>query len=277
MPAPPSVTPWTVADRRGGAVLTRVAVTVALVPALLALLSAFLLAGAAAARATGAAWQSPIGTASSPTRVLRPFVAPTGPYGPGHRGADLSAAPGAAVQAAGPGVVSFAGPVAGRGVVAVVHADGMRTTYEPVDPLVHRGQRVARGQVLARVARGPRHCGAVTCLHWGAITADGRYLDPMTLLAHRTVVLLPVPARPQPAAALVGGRQGGGTLTGPDRSAVRGPPSGPGADRAPALAGRQVSVGATAGVAAAVGGTSLLVRRGRRSPRRRVGRSAPTR
>src|SRR3954453_1199592 len=43
--------------------------------------------------------------------VTRPFEAPLGPFGPGHRGVDLAAAPGAPVLAAGPGVVAFAGMV----------------------------------------------------------------------------------------------------------------------------------------------------------------------
>jgi murein DD-endopeptidase MepM/ murein hydrolase activator NlpD len=64
--------------------------------------------------------------------VTRSFQAPDGRYGAGHRGVDLAATPGQQVLAAGPGVVVFAGTVAGCGVVAVDRDGGLRTTYEPV-------------------------------------------------------------------------------------------------------------------------------------------------
>ena len=52
---------------------------------------------------------------------------------------DLGGAPGRPVLAAGDGVVVFAGMVAGRPVVSIDHADGLRTTYEPVAPAVGGG------------------------------------------------------------------------------------------------------------------------------------------
>src|SRR5947209_1444726 len=63
--------------------------------------------------------------------VVRAFAPPPRPWLPGHRGVDLGAAPGTIVRAAGAGTVSFAGRVAGRGVVSVAHPGGLRTTYEP--------------------------------------------------------------------------------------------------------------------------------------------------
>src|SRR5690349_229055 len=53
--------------------------------------------------------------------VVTPFEQPSNEYGPGHRGVDLAAFPGQQVLAAGPGVVVFAGAVAGQGVVSIDH------------------------------------------------------------------------------------------------------------------------------------------------------------
>jgi murein DD-endopeptidase MepM/ murein hydrolase activator NlpD len=92
---------------------------------------------------------------------------------------DLGGVGGQHVLAAGPGTVAFAGLVAGRGVVTVAHAGGLRTTYEPVTPEVKPGEAVAAGDQLGALATGS-HC-TVTCLHWGALRGDV-YVDPLTLL-----------------------------------------------------------------------------------------------
>jgi murein DD-endopeptidase MepM/ murein hydrolase activator NlpD len=118
--------------------------------------------------------------------VVRPFEPPARPWLPGHRGIDLGAPPGATVRSAGPGVVAFAGMVAGRPVVSVEHAGGLRTTYEPVQPVVVAGQRVAAGTPLGTLLAG--HGGA---LHWGLKRGDV-YLDPLSLLGLARVRLLPL-------------------------------------------------------------------------------------
>src|SRR5690606_25910030 len=91
--------------------------------------------------------------------VVRGWEPPAGPYGPGHRGVDLAAAPGAEVLAAAAGRVSFAGEVAGRGVVSVELAGTgdppLRTTYEPVRPLVAKGDEVTAGQAVAVLEASP--------------------------------------------------------------------------------------------------------------------------
>ena len=92
--------------------------------------------------------------------VTRPFDPPPGPYAAGHRGVDLGGVPGSPVLAAGAGVVVFAGMVAGRPVVSIDHADGLRTTYEPVDPSVAAGQVVARGSPIGTLAGRPRRVPA---------------------------------------------------------------------------------------------------------------------
>jgi murein DD-endopeptidase MepM/ murein hydrolase activator NlpD len=121
--------------------------------------------------------------------VVRPFQLPRGPYGPGHRGVDLGGVADEPVLAAADGVVSFVGWVATRGVVAVTHAGGLRTTYEPVRPEVTTGQRVRRGEEVARLMPGHDGCAAA-CLHWGARRGDD-YLDPLWLLSTHRVRLLP--------------------------------------------------------------------------------------
>jgi murein DD-endopeptidase MepM/ murein hydrolase activator NlpD len=114
--------------------------------------------------------------------VLVGFAPPPLPWLPGHRGVDLAAAPGQVVRAAGAGTVVWAGPLAGRGVVSIQHADGLRTTYEPVDPTVAEGDVVGGGDPVATLGTGSTHCGGVpSCLHWG-LRRGHDYLDPLTLL-----------------------------------------------------------------------------------------------
>jgi hypothetical protein len=129
--------------------------------------------------------------------VARWFEPPRTRYGAGHRGVDLSAAPGTPVLAAGAGRVSYAGLLAGRGVVVVVHGE-LRTTYEPLTASVRVGQLVTAGAVLGRLSTFG-HCPA-GCLHWGLLRA-AVYLDPLQLLRRGPSRLLPVP--PSAAAALL--------------------------------------------------------------------------
>ncbi|WP_225920652.1 peptidoglycan DD-metalloendopeptidase family protein [Pseudonocardia oceani] len=123
--------------------------------------------------------------------VRTPFRAPEHAYGPGHRGVDLAGAPGQAVLAARGGTVVFAGPVGGRSLVSVQHDDGLRTTYEPVEPAVTAGAVVGAGAVLGVL--GPGHPGCPGCLHWGVRRDRTEYLDPLVLLRPPRVRLLPVP------------------------------------------------------------------------------------
>ncbi|EFL22904.1 LOW QUALITY PROTEIN: M23 peptidase domain protein, partial [Streptomyces himastatinicus ATCC 53653] len=116
--------------------------------------------------------------------VLRAWRPPPTPWAAGHRGVDLAGGAGQAVRAAAAGRVSFAGPVAGRGVLTIeLSGTGdppLRTSYEPVRATVSRGARVTAGQVVGVMEAGPFHCPAA-CLHWGLRRGD-RYLDPLSLL-----------------------------------------------------------------------------------------------
>ncbi|MBQ1096648.1 M23 family metallopeptidase [Streptomyces sp. b94] len=142
--------------------------------------------------------------------VLRGWEPPATPYGPGHRGVDLAAVDGTPVRAVAAGRVSFAGRVAGRGVVSLeLTGTGdppLRTTYEPVEVSVKKGDEVAAGEVLGTVRPTGSHCAA--CLHWGLLRGDV-YLDPLALLPPWLLDggpsrLLPVLGVPFPGAA--GGR-----------------------------------------------------------------------
>ncbi|WYY09697.1 M23 family metallopeptidase [Gordonia hydrophobica] len=127
--------------------------------------------------------------------VTRPFDPPAKRWLPGHRGVDLGAHTEAAVLAARAGTVTFAGPVAGRPVVSVLHSDGVTTTYEPVTPRVRRGEHVVTGQVIGYLDTGHDGCTASACLHWGAKLGSGRtatYLNPLGLLGLLRVRLKPV-------------------------------------------------------------------------------------
>ena len=134
-----------------------------------------------------AAWTAPV---DGVLQVTRPFDPPAQRWGAGHRGVDLAAAPGTPVRAAGDGVVLFAGLVAGRPVVSVAHAGGLRTTYEPVAPAVGAEQRISAGTVLGTLAPGHAGCPATACLHWGLLRGQ-TYLDPLLLLRPPRLRLLP--------------------------------------------------------------------------------------
>ena len=121
--------------------------------------------------------------------VLARFAPPATRYGEGHLGVDLAAAPGVSVRSAGAGVVRFAGVVAGRGVVVIVHPDGLSTEYEPLAVSVHAGQGVHAGQVIGRLSGAHRSCAPASCLHWGARRGEA-YLDPTSLLRPLGVVRL---------------------------------------------------------------------------------------
>ena len=124
-------------------------------------------------------------TAPPPTRVecyapvvdaavTDPFRAPAQRWLSGNRGLTFSPSIGQPVHAAAAGEVTFAGPVARRLHVTVLHANGLRTSYSYLDDhVVVKGQRVRRGQLLG-------HTGAE--FHLGLRDGDV-YLDPALLFA----------------------------------------------------------------------------------------------
>lgn len=136
--------------------------------------------------------------------VMQGFSPPPHPYAPGHRGVDLAGHAGQQVRAALAGTVGFAGSIAGKPVVTVLHG-GRRTTYEPVVASVSRGYEVAAGAVLGRLVVTDSHCFPGACLHWGLIQGTGpeeEYADPLTLVGGGPVRLLPL-WREEPVSARV--------------------------------------------------------------------------
>lgn len=138
--------------------------------------------------------------------VVHGFDPPDDPWGAGHRGVDLAGLPGQVVRAGLGGRVTFAGRLAGRGVVVVDHG-GTRTTYEPVAATVRVGDRVGTGDPVGVLEPAPSHCAPRSCLHWGWLQGE-TYLDPLDLVGARRVRLLPwegLPPAPLPASTLPGG------------------------------------------------------------------------
>jgi hypothetical protein len=134
--------------------------------------------------------------------IVRPFDPPASRFGAGHLGVDLAAPAGTSVHAAGPGVVAFAGSVAGALHVVVAHAGNLRTSYSFLATIgVRRGERVASDDAVGTSGGvGMGHDGSV--LHFGLRSGD-TYIDPMLLLRPvdlATVVhLVPTTLPPRPA------------------------------------------------------------------------------
>lgn len=168
-------------------------------------------------------------------RVPRGWDPPPQRWAPGHRGVDLAARPGQAVRAVADGKVSFAGKVAGSGVVSIELAGTgkppLRTTYQPVRPSVHKGEAVKAGETVGTLVRG-EHCPHMPCLHWGLLRGD-RYLDPLSLLPASLLGgrsrLLPVFGVPVPGVRRGQGQARGKDVTAAPLAAAPAAVAGPGA------------------------------------------------
>ena len=122
--------------------------------------------------------------------VVESFNPPASQWAAGHRGVDLLGEKQQPVNAAQEGTITFAGLLAGRGVVVVSHGE-TRTTYEPVAANVEVGDVVLAGQTIGTLRTFGSHCWPRTCLHWGLLEGD-TYLNPLTLVAAGPVRLLPL-------------------------------------------------------------------------------------
>lgn len=98
-----------------------------------------------------------------------------------HGGTDIAAVVGTPVHAAAPGVVRLVDDMFySGGTLFLDHGAGWMTTYFHLDEvLVKQGQRVARGQLVARVGKTGRVTGPH--LHWGLQWLRSR-VDPLQLV-----------------------------------------------------------------------------------------------
>ena len=149
-------------------------------------LAALAMTGVLPATMSDANWLWPM----EPRNVAREFVPPPEPWSAGHRGIDIRGDQGALIIAVADGTVHFAGTIVDRGVVSIAHADGHTvTSFEPVQPLVARGDRVRTGQPIATLEGV--HAGCGSCLHFG-VRIDDEYRDPLNWLVLERPVLLPI-------------------------------------------------------------------------------------
>jgi murein DD-endopeptidase MepM/ murein hydrolase activator NlpD len=150
-------------------------------------------ARAPAAVTAGAGWSWPLHPEPA---VLRAFDPPARPWLSGHRGVDLGAESfGAPVTAPASGTVSFAGVVVDRPVITIDHGNGLRSSFEPVQSELVKGDRLAAGGTLGKIL--PGHCGPAPCVHWGVRRGED-YVNPLAFVMDlRPSVLLP-PLDPAP-------------------------------------------------------------------------------
>jgi murein DD-endopeptidase MepM/ murein hydrolase activator NlpD len=130
------------------------------------------------------------GTLAWPLRgpIVRGYEQPSNPYASGHRGIDIGAPVGTPVKAAAPGVVHFAGKVAGSLFVSIDHDGGLQTTYSWVSEIdTKKGATVQKGDVIALSGTGHPGSTEPTHLHFG-VKKDGEYVDPMLYLGAIDVV-----------------------------------------------------------------------------------------
>ena len=120
--------------------------------------------------------------------VVRGYEQPSNPYASGHRGIDIGSPVGTPVKAAAPGVVHFAGKVAGSLFVSIDHDGGLQTTYSWVSEVdTKKGASVQKGDVIALSGTGHPGSTEPTHLHFG-VKRNGDYVDPMLYLGAIDVV-----------------------------------------------------------------------------------------
>ena len=143
------------------------AATLALAALLLGLVSAPSTAQEAPAR------QVVFYSAPMHTAVIDPFRPPAHIGASGNRGLEYGNSDNQVVAAAAPGYVFFAGAVAGRNAITILHDDGVRTTYTGLLEIwVVDGMMVNQHSAIAMASSG---------FHFGARIND-HYLDPQILL-----------------------------------------------------------------------------------------------
>jgi murein DD-endopeptidase MepM/ murein hydrolase activator NlpD len=117
-------------------------------------------------------------------RRMDPFTGQTAM----HKGVDFAARPGSPIRATADGVVTAATTCAGYGLmVEIDHGDGLHSRYAHcMAALVKPGDRVKRGEIIARVGSSGRSSGS-HC-HY-EILRNGLQLDPMNFVLPGDVVV----------------------------------------------------------------------------------------
>jgi murein DD-endopeptidase MepM/ murein hydrolase activator NlpD len=134
-------------------------------------------AGAALSWDAGSRWFSP----PVRGRLSRGFQAGGWPGGLSHPGLDIACEAGEPVQAAAGGTVLFSGRTERYGeLVLIQHQDGLVSGYGHLSRALPRpGERLARGALVGRVAKGPE--GQGSHLHF-SVQREGRPIDPVFVL-----------------------------------------------------------------------------------------------
>lgn len=120
-----------------------------------------------------------------PLKIGRAFAPPEHDWLSGHRGVDLCPGVGTEIRAPAAGTVIYAGRLNDRDLVSIQLPNGLRTSFEPLDVRVSKGQFVQAGKVLGQLAPGHDE----NCLHWGVRTAEGKYLNPLRFVVGRPRLL----------------------------------------------------------------------------------------
>lgn len=142
----------------------------------------------------GNAFIWPVQTIDADPPLGETFDNPPEPWLPGHRGVDILAQTGTELLAPSDGRIAFAGSVAGKSVVTIIHADDLSTTYEPARTWLPVGRAVEEGTPFATLEGHSDHCDG-TCLHWGLRRNRGaamHYLDPVRQVHRQRIVLKPL-------------------------------------------------------------------------------------
>jgi len=108
---------------------------------------------------------------------VKDFDLPIKAFSSGHRGVDYLATFNSPVIAAADGVISHAGLIANRWTITVTH-NNLRTTYEPVKPIIKFGEFVKQGQLIGYLQQNGSHCFPESCLHFG-LKEGKTYLNPL--------------------------------------------------------------------------------------------------
>lgn len=136
-------------------------------------------------------WSLPV---SEPVNITNFFAGPPKPWLPGHRGVDLETFAEQEIFAPKDGVVVFVGYVVDRPVLSIDHANGLRSTFEPIVSKLKTGDLVTAKQLIGVFDQESKnHCLPENCLHWGIRTSKNTYIDPLQLLKNKQhSILLPL-------------------------------------------------------------------------------------